>query len=519
MEYAVVFTGRPIRPMELGSTSIRELGILPGNSGLLRLSLCSRVATNSEPSLSPPEPPPHDVTQQSSSPSLEKQQLANQPCEVAVTCPVSSTGCDTAPTEHVETSQAHSVAPRADIELELVDGAAQQSMLQEAMQQLHIGCEGAAFAQALRLLQRYVSNILESPRDPKFRKIRQRNVKFQETVGRHAAARQLLRLLGFLEKQAEVSGDLAVEPVWSLPDDADLSPLGVFAQLAQSELTAITTTQTMIDPPITVATSPVSVTDEKPRVQASVPTQQTTLTQAQVETLRKQKLLPRSDVSVSRELAVLRPGQSAPPSELADDFFELTEHDLPAMALSAGPQSNTEQLQTAAMRELSRLQSIKSYTHALVRVRLPNGLIVQASFHPQEPVAHVEQLVASCLHETYRQPFTLLTSPPRVTLDSKQSLVQAGLVPAATAFLAWKSPLDLSEVSAQDFLSSEALSSLSELDDANNRLAFPTEGSAPAKRSLNTSPIASQSKDTMPTGNKGTGSSTEKPKQPKWLRR
>ena len=32
---------------------------------------------------------------------------------------------------------------------------------------------------------------------------------------------------------------------------------------------------------------------------------------------------------------------------------------------------------------------------SLVRVRLPGGLLVQAAYHPQEPVSHVLELVAS----------------------------------------------------------------------------------------------------------------------------
>ena len=253
-----------------------------------------------------------------------------------------------------------------------------------------------------------------------------------------------------------------------------------------------------------------------------------TLTEAQVETLRVQKLRPRADVSVPRQLAVLRPGQSVPPPEEDDDFFEVTEGDLKAMALSPAPPGGAQPLQTAAMRELSRLQAIKSYSHALVRVRLPNGLIVQAAFHPQEPVANVVQLVASCLRDEQRRPFYLFTAPPRVVLDTAQSLVEAGLVPAATAILAWKTPAgESAALSAEELLAPEALASLAEMDAANEQVAFPTAcngagGAAPPKRALDATQRTPQAADAGSSSDVASAGATgEKPKggQPKWLRR
>ena len=38
------------------------------------------------------------------------------------------------------------------------------------------------------------------------------------------------------------------------------------------------------------------------------------------------------------------------------------------------------------LRELERLQTLREYSHALLRIRLPNGVTAQACFHPQEPV-------------------------------------------------------------------------------------------------------------------------------------
>ena len=79
-----------------------------------------------------------------------------------------------------------------------------------------------------------------------------------------------------------------------------------------------------------------------------------------------------------------------------------------------------------------------------MQVRLPGGLLVQAAFHPQEPVENVLTLALSCLEERVSdvslRPY-LFTTPPRNVLNMQASLAEAGLVPAATAILAWHAPL------------------------------------------------------------------------------
>ena len=79
-----------------------------------------------------------------------------------------------------------------------------------------------------------------------------------------------------------------------------------------------------------------------------------------------------------------------------------------------------------------------------MQVRLPGGLLVQAAFHPQEPVENVLTLALSCLEERVSdvslRPY-LFSTPPRNVLNMQASLAEAGLVPAATAILAWHAPL------------------------------------------------------------------------------
>lgn len=77
---------------------------------------------------------------------------------------------------------------------------------------------------SLLLLRKYASNILSAPGEPKYRTIRLSNASFRHQLGRHAAARAALRLVGF------VAPDPTQEPearAWVLQDSADTSRLAV----------------------------------------------------------------------------------------------------------------------------------------------------------------------------------------------------------------------------------------------------------------------------------------------------
>tara|TARA_B100000524_G_scaffold83985_1_gene38847 strand:- start:695 stop:1408 length:714 start_codon:yes stop_codon:yes gene_type:complete len=160
--------------------------------------------------------------------------------------------------------------------------------------------------------------------------------------------------------------------------------------------------------------------------------------------------------------------------ELPEDFFELTEADMRSMAIVSQGVATNAPMQTAAMRELQRLQALREYPHALVRVRLPGGVLWQSAFHPQEPLAHVlTELSLSLNTQLAERECHLFETPPHKVLDSTLSLVEAGLVPAATVLLAWNVPLPR-EIAravasdAQQLLTSEAYALL--------RAATCTEG-------------------------------------------
>ena len=257
-----------------------------------------------------------------------------------------------------------------------------------------------------------------------------------------------------------------------------------------------------------------------------------------MEALKRQKLEVRADVApASRALRIVNPAEEAaaaalrsaaptPEEEPADDFYEVTADDLRALALGGGGGGDGGgggQLKTRAMRELEALQSMPTYGHALVRVRLPGGLVLQAAFHPQEAVGAVLAEVRGCLSPTLQsaQPYLFVT-PPRRVLDVSLSLAAAGLVPAATLLLGFDPPVSAGAAGStpSEVLSARALALLAAPPDAAAapQPSFPSALNLPSRSAAGgggalAPPLGSTSGEAAAAG-KG-----KERKVPKWLQR
>lgn len=128
---------------------------------------------------------------------------------------------------------------------------------------------------------------------------------------------------------------------------------------------------------------------------------------------------------MARNTRVLMPVETS--ASVPDWFFDFTSTELKARyteAVQARERSQT--LMTAAMRE--KLQGTKidpsTFTHALIRVRLPEGLVLQGDFAPGETTGGVYAWVKDALR---RQdlPFDLVL-PTRARLEDGAWVLGAG---------------------------------------------------------------------------------------------
>ena len=97
-------------------------------------------------------------------------------------------------------------------------------MLTEALDLLHASFEDAsAYAASLAMLGKYCANVLGSPAEERYRVIKKGNARFHSALGQYAAARAVLRAVGFVE----LSATFGQEATFNLPAPADLGKLAL----------------------------------------------------------------------------------------------------------------------------------------------------------------------------------------------------------------------------------------------------------------------------------------------------
>lgn len=137
----------------------------------------------------------------------------------------------------------------------------------------------------------------------------------------------------------------------------------------------------------------------------------------------------------SREALQRSAAAEAPLPEPDDSFFEFDASDLAAAAAEARRKAEGEVLQTRAMREAAAARRAAQFARSLVRLDFPDGLVLEASFAPTEPLAALRALLRSAVEPSAAACAYLFTAPPKAKLGGvggwEQSVYAAGLVPAA----------------------------------------------------------------------------------------
>ncbi|KAG8179717.1 hypothetical protein JTE90_006622 [Oedothorax gibbosus] len=172
----------------------------------------------------------------------------------------------------------------------------------------------------IETLARYLTNILDNPTEDKYRKIRINNKVFQERIINLEGAFDFLKAAGF-------NRQLDGEEEYFVFEETLLEDIDNLQMLKEALLSA-------------------------------------------------EPILPTLD----RNLKVLKPSEGASPIKLPNAFFNLTAEELKRE--QEAKSENVElltQLRTKAMRERDGKREIHMYKYTLVRIRLPNGIIMQAN--------------------------------------------------------------------------------------------------------------------------------------------
>nr|CAB3487438.1 unnamed protein product [Digitaria exilis] len=193
-----------------------------------------------------------------------------------------------------------------------------------------------------------------------------------------------------------------------------------------------------------------------------------------------------------------------------DEFYELQPADYFNL-ISNRIAEQSKMLKTRKMREAELAAQRAKRTNAVMRVRFPDGYILEADFPPSERIHNLVELLMKVLARP-DLPFYLYTVPPKKRiLDTSQDFYTAGFVPGANIHFSYDLPegslLNTDDLKAGPFLREEIRS----LDGLSLLLKPASQPDDSRMDSSSLQSVVPQS-DTAPITNK-------KPGKPKWLRR
>ncbi|KAG7176729.1 UBX domain-containing protein 6-like [Homarus americanus] len=250
-------------------------------------------------------------------------------------------------------------------------------------------------------LCKYIENIVTNPTEEKFHKIRMSNKAYQERILPIEGTKEFLEAAGFTEQELPFND--SAEKFWVFPED-NLSDVAALEQLRDALVSA--------------------------------------------EPVRPQ---------LDRSLTILLPAEAATHIDLPAEFFNLTADELKReMQNRATAVERSQMLLTKAMRERQELREMRKYRFSLIRVRFPDGLILQGTFGVHEKVEEVMKFIRECLVNDWRPFFLSLSGGGKVT-ETEQSLVELRLVPAVVLNFKWDPSIQDPNLDDYVFLNPETL--------------------------------------------------------------
>ncbi|XP_028299203.1 UBX domain-containing protein 6 isoform X2 [Gouania willdenowi] len=237
---------------------------------------------------------------------------------------------------------------------------------------------------AVDIISKYVENICKNPTEEKYRKIKLSNKVFQEKVRIVEGSREFLEALGFISIMLPVDGQEEDEEFLVLTDE------GADALELMKE--------------------------------------------------RRDRLLRGEPVraQLNRQPQAFRPSAKAQHFELPPEFYNLTADELKKEQQQRSDLvEKNAMLRTKAMREREEQRNRRKYNYTLLRVRLPDGTLLQGTFYAWDRMPVLFSFVRESLVDGW-QPFELIAPGGQKLQESEEvALAECSLVPAALLTFSW----------------------------------------------------------------------------------
>jgi len=240
---------------------------------------------------------------------------------------------------------------------------------------------------AVDTLCKYIDNIVQNPTEEKFRKIRRNNKAFRERVASLEGTEEFLLDCGFQVKMLP-GAEGADEEFWVLDESCDIEHMSMLQDSLKS------------CEPLTA--------------------------------------------ELDRGLQVIAPGSGSGfgIGSLPPDFFVFTAEEAKKEQQSKSDNLEREMmLRTKAMREKEAGVGRRKYKYCLVRVRFPDGFMIQGTFAVHEYLSSVIKFVTDNLETPL--PFILTDNATGSKLvNQENSLQELGLIPASLLNFSWEPEIE-----------------------------------------------------------------------------
>ncbi|KAK7889219.1 hypothetical protein WMY93_024779 [Mugilogobius chulae] len=237
---------------------------------------------------------------------------------------------------------------------------------------------------AVDIISKYVDNICKNPSEEKYRKIKLSNKVFQDKVRSVEGSREFLEALGFISTMLPVEGQEEEEEFLVLPeqssDDLEL------------------------------------MKERRDRLQRGEPVR----------------------AVLDRQPQALRPSPNAQRFELPPEFYNLSAEELKKEQQQRSDLvEKNSMLRTKAMREKDEQRERRKYNYSLLRIRLPDGNLLQGTFYAWDRLVTLYSFVRESLVDGW-QPFELIAPGGQKLQESEEvALAECNLVPAALLTFSW----------------------------------------------------------------------------------
>lgn len=151
---------------------------------------------------------------------------------------------------------------------------------------------------------------------------------------------------------------------------------------------------------------------------------------------------------LDRNIKVFYPSANAHRIQVPDDFYSISSDELKREQQRRNEAvEKLGMLRTKEMRERDHQRELRRYRYTLIRVRFPNGVILQGTFRAMEKLSALTSFVRESLENDWI-PFYLNTQTGHKLTDEGLSLAELGLAPAAIVNFAFDADIQ-KEIAAQ----------------------------------------------------------------------